>query len=335
MVSVVADPGGINFDELEEYVRKHPHRNFFQSTKAYNFFSSVRNHEPILLVAKRGQEIVGSLEAVVVADWKGAKGYFTRRAICWGGPLVSNSDPEVFSALLQRFDELIARKAIYSQFRNLFDTTNSVEQFRATGWHYEKHLNIIVDLTLTEDELWTAVHSKRRNEIRRAQREGTQFAVLEKGDGLLVAYDILREVYNKARLPLAGFEFFRAAYDYLSPDNLKVFLAIHYGKVIGTMFALTYGDTIYDWFAGSYQEYYDKHPNDLIPWMAFLWGKRNGFRTFDFGGAGKPNIPYGVREYKKKFGGTFVDYGRFERIHRPLLYRTAKVGFQIYQNIKR
>ncbi len=335
MVNVIAAPEKIDFDEVEKYVCRHPHRNFFQSTKAFKFFSAVGNYEPILLVAKRGPEIVGTLEAVVVADWKGTKGYFTKRAICWGGPLVSDNDPEVCSALLLRFDEVISRKAIYSQFRNLFDTTESMEQFRASGWQYEDHLDIIVDLTLTEEELWTAVHSKRRNEIRRAEKEGTQFTVLESEDGLSDAYNILREVYNKARLPLARYEFFRSAYNQLSPENLKVFLAVHNGKLIGTMFTLLYGDTIYDWFAGGYPEHYDKHPNDLIPWMVFLWGKRNGYRIFDFGGAGKPNVPYGVRDYKKKFGGAFASYGRFEKIHKPLLYRTAKAGFQIYQNIKR
>lgn len=334
MVNVVAGPESIDFDELEKYVRIHPHVNFFQSTKAYEFFSMVGNYEPVLLVAKRGKEIVGSLQAVVVADWKGAKGYLTKRGICWGGPLVSNGDPEVYRTLLQQFDEVIARKALYSQFRNLFDVSNSLGQFEAAGWHYEEHLDITVNLMLTEDELWTGVHSKRRNEIRRAQREGTEFALLENEHQLSAAYDILREVYNKARLPLANFEFFRTAYDCLSPEHLKVFLAIHHGKVIGTMLALTYGDTIYDWFAGSYQGYYDKHPNDLIPWMAFLWGKHNGYRVFDFGGAGKPDVPYGVREYKKKFGGTFVGYGRFEKIHKPLLYRTAKAGLRIYQKIR-
>lgn len=334
MISVLAEPHRIDLDELENYVLGHPHRSFFQSSEAFRFFSAVKNHEPVLLVAKRGQEIVGTLQAVVIADWSGSKGYFTKRAICWGGPLVSGDDPEVFTIILEEFDKIIARKALYSQFRNLFDMGTSRDHFEAAGWHYEEHLDIIVDLTLPEDQLWSAVHTKRRNEIRRAQREGTEFRVIENKNELTQVYDILREVYSRARLPLPALEFFRTAYDVLSPHNLNVFLAVLKGEPIGTMLALTYDDTIYDWYAGSYQRYYAKYPNDLIPWQVFLWGKRNGYKKFDFGGAGKPNVSYGVRDYKKKFGGTLVNYGRFEKIHKPLLYRTAKVGFHVYQKIR-
>ena len=89
-----------------------------------------------------------------------------------------------------------------------------------------------------------------------------------------------------------------------------MFTALNEGKIIGCMLALVYKSTIYDFYAGSYAEYYSKYPNDLIPWEVFLWGKCEGYTCFDFGGAGKPNVPYGVREYKKKFGGDLVEHGR-------------------------
>ena len=53
----------------------------------------------------------------------------------------------------------------------------------------------------------------------------------------------------------------------------------------------------------------------MIPWEVFKWGKKNDFSIFDFGGAGKPNIPCGVRDYKKVWGD-FVNYGRFNNIHK-------------------
>ena len=91
---------------------------------------------------------------------------------------------------------------------------------------------------------------------------------------------------------------------------------------------------MYDWYAGSYQAYYKKYPNDLIPWKAFLGGQKNGFKKFDFGGAGKPGIPYGVRDYKKKFGGEFVNYGRFEQVHKPFLFQIGKLGLKVWQRLK-
>jgi serine/alanine adding enzyme len=113
----------------------------------------------------------------------------------------------------------------------------------------------------------------------------------------------------------------------------KIFLAMSEGKIIGTMYVLCFKDVMYDWYAGSFKAYYNKYPNDLIPWEAFLWGKMNGYKYFDFGGAGKPDIPYGVRDYKLKFGGELVNYGRFEKIHKPFLMELGKLGLKTYKKL--
>ena len=147
------------------------------------------------------------------------------------------------------------------------------------------------------------------------------------------SYIILKKVYKRAKLPIADFSFFKNLYE-KQKYGLKLFCAKYDNKLIGSLIALVYKDTIYDLYAGANPKYYNKYPNDLVPWEIFLWGKRNGYNIFDFGGAGKPNVPYGVRNYKKKFGGFFVNYGRFEKINNFLLFNFAKFGFKIWQRIK-
>ena len=100
------------------------------------------------------------------------------------------------------------------------------------------------------------------------------------------------------------------------------------------MLALVYQKTIYDYYAGAYKEYYKKYPNDLIPWEVFIYGKKNGFTFFDFGGAGQPNVPYGVREYKKKFGGELINFGRFEKIHKPMSCKLIKLALEFRNYFK-
>ena len=56
---------------------------------------------------------------------------------------------------------------------------------------------------------------------------------------------------------------------------------------------------------------------------------------FDFGGAGKPNVPYGVRDHKLKFSENLVEFGRFEKIYHPLLYKFALLGLRLYKIIKK
>lgn len=335
MIKTLTDVSRIDLNQLEGFIYHHPYSQFFQSINAFRFFKAVNIYEPLWIIALEGNEIVGSLLSFVMKERGGLKGYLSRRCIVWGGPLVKDEDPDVYSKLLEKFNEIGGKKAIYSQFRNLFDLTNFTSVFSKQGWQFEEHLNIKVDLSKSEEALWKEVHSKRKNEIRRAEKEGTSFKILEEKYEFDTTYDILTEVYGRAKLPLPEIQFFRTAYDLLGPDHFRIFLAVNEGKIIGTMYVLCFKDIMYDWYAGSYQAYYKKYPNDLIPWKVFLWGKENGFKTFDFGGAGKPGVPYGVRDYKKKFGGAFVNHGRFEKIHKPLLFQFGKFGLKVWQKLKR
>lgn len=324
----------LDVNKLDNFILNHSNANFFQSTLAYNFFRSIENYETFLFVACEDNEIVGSLLTVIISEGKGIKGYLTRRCIVWGGPLIIDNRSDVLTFLLKEFNAKISGKAIYSQFRNFFDIDFFKNIFQKEGFLFEEHLNINIDLSKSETELWKDVHTKRRNEIRRAEKEGTSFNILKNRSDLKETYNILKEVYKRAKLPLPGFVFFEQAYEYLSPDHFKVFIALNNEKIIGTMYTLCFGKIIYDWYAGSYQSFYKKYPNDLLPWKVFLWGKENGYSKFDFGGAGNPNQPYGVRDYKKKFGGKLKEFGRFIRINKPLLYQIGKLGLKILQKIK-
>jgi len=98
---------------------------------------------------------------------------------------------------------------------------------------------------------------------------------------------------------------------------------------------LIYKDTIYDWYAGSSREYLKLCPNDILPWNAIEWGSKNQFNIFDFGGAGKPTESYGVREFKKQFGGKLVNFGRYEKSHSKFKTTVTNRGYKLYKIISR
>ena len=51
-------------------------------------------------------------------------------------------------------------------------------------------------------------------------------------------------------------------------------------------------------------------------------------------GAGVPDKPYGVRDFKMEFGGEVVEYGRYLHIRKPLLYKIGKWGVRILKTGK-
>jgi lipid II:glycine glycyltransferase (peptidoglycan interpeptide bridge formation enzyme) len=64
------------------------------------------------------------------------------------------------------------------------------------------------------------------------------------------------------------------------------------------------------------------------------WGRTHGFEVFDFGGAGRPDEPYGPREFKAKFGGELVDYGRDVLVHAPARLRVSRTAFAAAQRLR-
>jgi len=332
---VITEHKNIDINNWSNFVENHPNGNVFQTQEMYEVYKYPKHWNPVVLVVEEdGGKIVGSLLAVIQSERSGIVGKFSARSIVWGGPLIENNNLDVLDLILKEYNRLLKNEAIYSQFRNLWEVSEFNKIFHKFGYEHKEHLNILIDLKKTEDGLWKEVHSKRRNEIRRAIKEGVVVKELHSEKDVELSYQILREIYQRAKLPFAEFTFFLNAYKILKKNNLIKFFGAYYeNELIGTMYILCYKNRMYDWYAGSYNKFYNKYPNDLLPWEVFKNGKLNNFEIFDFGGAGKPGVPYGVRDYKKKFGGEFVNFGRYEKIHNEVLYKIGKAGLKLYKRL--
>jgi hypothetical protein len=206
--------------------------------------------------------------------------------------------------------------------------------FRKNGFIYEDHLDIVHDLS-SKDNIWDNMKSNARNKIRQSFKANLNFVEIHDETMIEKLYEILKSVYNHAKLPLVDIDLFLNAYKIMNKkEMIKFFVAVKDTEMIGTRIVFTYNKTIYDWYAGSDYKYYKYNPNDFLPWKVMEWGHENGYKYFDFGGAGKPDKPYGVRDYKLKFGGELVNWGRFEKVHQPLLMKVGEIGFEMYKRIK-
>jgi len=325
-MQIISNPAKIDFAKLESFVYNHPNANFFQSPMAYVFFKTVNGYEPVLIAAEEGKKITAILLAVIIKD-PGIKGFFSKRCIVWGGPLSDKT--ELSEVLINELTNYLKNKAIYTEFRpigryNIFSAVSVHKMIR------EKRLNVLIDLTKSANLLSAEMHSTRRRQIRRGYRRGVAVKIIENLDDEIIenCYSILSAVYNKIKLPYPPLTFFINSNIYLK-DHLKVFLAKVNDDIIGFRFIVCYKDLIYDWYAASKEEHYDKYPNDILPWEVMRWGSENNYKLFDFGGAGKPDEKYGVRDYKIKFGGELITTNRYKIIHNPLLYNIGKLGIKV------
>ena len=327
--------GCIEKDKWGEFVCKHPQGNIFQTPEMAEVYRQTKNYEPISLAAVDGTgEIFAVLQAVVIKEMNSILGSFSARAIIQGGPLFIENENGIkaLKVLIEHYDAVAQKKALYTQIRTMWDTSNISSFLNSMGYVYEERLNFLMDLTIPTDILWRQLFKSRRNGINRAKRRGVTIDEVTNESLIPIVYNHLQETYKNAKMPLGDISLFQNAFNILIQKNMaKFFLAKHEDKYIGAIVVLIYNGIIYDWYAGASRDYLPLCPNDILPWHVTEWGSKNGYHTFDFGGAGTPNEEYGVREFKRQFGGEMVNFGRYLKIHSPIKMKIVGKGFEIYR----
>lgn len=323
-------------NELSDFLTSCPGFHYFQSPRFFNGCRLSPKLTPGYVIARKDATVVGVLLYVKqVQTTRPVASFLTARTLIWGGPVVRNNAPAIVDGLLRVYLNT-SPGTLYTQVRNLVDTSSYTDPFRRYGFHYDEHLTILIDLTRSETDLWQDVSTKRRNQIRRAQKEGCVAEEQTSLPALRASYAILEEVYQRARLPLPDFSHFEALLRQADQQSgLRLFTVRWQGEIVGCMLCLAHGTWLFDYYAGAYSHHYKKYPNDLLPWWVFTWAKKRGYTHFDFGGAGKASVPYGVRDYKKQFGGELVSYGRYERAQHPRLFALVSKAFRMWQRFTR
>jgi len=308
--------------------------NVFQSEYFYRLYKENNKTEPKLIICSDNVAIKGFMLIQFQNYFSRFLDTFAKRAVIIGAP-VFNGDEIVLSKLLEYYKNSFKKEVVYSQVRNIYCIDKYIARFKNFGFKHTGHLNYLIDLNENIDTIWQNVHSKRKNEIRKGLKENITVSEINYEKENYLSYCLLKSVYSKARLPLPDFEYFESAGRIMFNDNiLKIFGGYYDGILISVIYLLCYNGRVYNWYAAGNHEYYSKYPNDVTMWEAIKWAKENGFEIFDFGGAGHPEKKYGVRDFKKKFGGREVNFGRFELIHKPFIMKVSGYGFRAWQKLK-
>jgi len=333
MIEITNSPDIMHWSE---FVYNHPHGNIFQTPEMAEVYKRTKNYEPVTLAAidTKNDEILAVLQVAVIKEISGFLGTISARSIIQGGPLFIENESSIkaLKVLMEHYDKIAQKKSLYTQIRTMRDTSNISDFLNSMGYEYEAHLNFLMDLTLPTDVLWRQLFKSRRNGINRAKRRGVIIEEVTDISLIPIVYNHLRETYKNAKLPLADISLFQHVFNVLTQKNMaKIFLAKHEDKYIGAIVVLIYKGVIYDWYAGASLGYLQLCPNDILPWHVMEWGSNNGYHTFDFGGAGNPNEEYGVREFKRQFGGELVNFGRYKKAHSSIKMKVVEKGFKVYR----
>ena len=328
----------IDLQQWQELVQNSATATWFQTDEAYRFYQSVGGMQAFASGVTDEGRLVGVVVGYITHERNPIKQYFTRRAIIYGGPLLAEDISAIaLAALLEAVKAMgnglwaireennrqspIANRPIYIESRNFHDYSKWKSVFEANGFAYQPHLNIQV----TCDETHT-LSEQRIRQVKKALKNCAEIVEAQSEQDIRDWYQILSMLYReKVRTPLFSEEFFLQFYR----NGVGKYLLVKYnGKVIGGMMCpILKSKAIYEWYVcGLDEDYRELYPSVVATHAAIEYAKQNAIPLFDFMGAGEPDIPYGVRDFKMEFGGELVEYGRFLCVRKPLLYWIGKMG---------
>ena len=153
---------------------------------------------------------------------------------------------------------------------------------------------IAMDLSSPE-LIWENIHSKNRNMIRKAEKNGI---IIEHGQGMKL-FEKFIEIYTATMDKDYAEEYYyfkRPFYESIHNDlhnNYEMFYAKLEDKIIAMSIMIFFYFIMNYHLSGSDIEYRNLAPSNLLLYKAALWGCEQGFRTFHLGGgvgSGEDNL---------------------------------------------
>jgi len=323
----------LDLSQWKKFVDNHPLGNIFHTPEMFEVYAHTQGYYPELwATVSDSNEILALFLPVQISLFGSVLRPFTTRAVSFGSTLCTQDarGEEALDLLLHIYNQSTKNKILFTELRNLANISYMRPQLEKQGFVYEDHLNFIINLDRPVDEIWKSIRSNARRNIQKSRKMELVIEEASSIDQLPEAYEVLKEVYKRIQVPLPDRSLFESAFHILTPCGMmKTLLAKVDGKTAGILFLLLYKDVVFYWYTGTSREYSPYRTNDLLVWHSLEFGQKNGYRLFDFGGGGKPDEEYGVRDFKAKYGGELVNFGRNIRVHSPLKLKLSEEGYQL------
>ena len=315
---------------------------FFQHTDFIRFFSEFPNQLTKTTICFDSQKVIGVCVFTVSNKRAPVRYLVTKTQIIYGPVIAADCDQKVVTQeILKEIDFQIPWYNLFVQFRNRVDTSLYETVFKKQGYRFSERLNLITDISNSE-LMWFNLSSSRRRQIRKSRQNCLTINCNPEITQIKEFYNILRNLYNRrVHKPLPDLQFFVKFNELTIKSEIhgRIFLCMYNGSVVGGIVApIAERDTIYEWYICGLDEEMSRHgiyPSVMATWAAMEYGNEAGCRHFDFMGMGKPNEPYGVRDFKARFGGKWVNYGRWNKITNIWLYALAETAYNLLYLYKR
>ncbi len=244
----------------------------------------------------------------------------------YGGPISNNSDVDLYQQFDREFSAYCQDNRIASEFTSLHPLLGNETLVKAGGNAtpvMQKEI-VYLDLSATEDDIWRGINRGNRSSINKARREGVEVRKVEMDTDNLVLFNEL--YYHTMRRNEAAERwffpenYFRDCVELLGKERASLFIAFVNEKPASAYFLIHDFDIVYYHFGGSYEQFFDLRPNNLLMYEVALWAKRNGFLYFHLGGGVSSSKKDPLFRFKSGFSDSRANLYTYGRVHHQPTY---------------
>lgn len=197
------------------------------------------------------------------------------------------------------------------------DMSSLVERFdlRKTKPIQYNSATVIVDLSLSLDELMKSFNQKGRHAIRRAERDGVEVKRVEPTDeNCCIMYRLLKATGEGAGFPVRPYDYYKHFYQAYGDDG-GLFLAYFDGQPVAGGFGMVSGTKSMYKDGASVRDRPAYGASHLLQWHMIQWAKAKGSLEHDLAGApprahahDKSHPFYSIGRFKRQFNDEITEY---------------------------
>ena len=324
----------VPFDQLPEwdsFVESHSKGTIFHTSALIRTMRTTKRHSPFAHAAvDENGTICAMLVAVKVSTLGKWLDSISARSIFYAEPIYVETSigHQGIEKLLKHHDNYMRRRTLFAEVRPFFEPPTEENPLITEKYALIGYLNYELELNRPEEQLFAGLDSKCRNNIRSTMRLGLTVCEVEPTNEIDRFYAVVSESFRGSKVPLADRSLFESAFREMTSPLCRLFIVEYEGEVAAAACFLAYKGRVVYWYAGA-KRIKGVAAMAMLLWEAMTKYSKEGYKVFDFAGAGWEGEEYGPGKFKAKFGGVLTNFGRYRKVYSPWKLRFATSAYQI------
>lgn len=241
----------------------------------------------------------------------------------YGGPISNCDDKSWNEKALKSIIQYFSEQKYLAGFIRFHPLLKNADLCRNVFTVIDDRKTIAIDTSVSEEEIWqNQIHSKNRNMIRKAEKNGLSFI----RDNEFRYIEEFKRLYNSTMQRLDADDFY-----FFDDDYYKRFIDIYKGKgflgciskdseIIGAALFMYENDYGHYHLAGSNREYSSLGTNNLLLWKVACEMHKEGIKEFHLGGGTDSDEENSLFKFKRAFSPNIKQFSIGKMIFNKDLY---------------